>query len=90
MFHRKSERYYQQSMINFVSLRGCVIPLNICTSLTKHELEKAKFLLCILKDYKEGFVNKEIVARQKKNYLQLTKLPELYFVLTKDVSFTLL
>ena len=89
MFYRKSERYYQQSMINFVFLRGCVIPLNICTSLTKHELEKAKFLLCILKDYEEDFVNKEIVT-WKKNYLQLTKLPEFYFVLTKDVSFTLL
>ena len=89
MLYRKSERYYQQSMINFVSLRVCVIPLNICTSLTKHELEKAKFLLCILKDYEEDFVNKEIVAWGK-NYLQLTKLPEFYFVLTKDVSFTLL
>ena len=76
-------------MINFVFLRGCVIPLNICTSLTKHELEKAKFLLCILKDYEEDFVNKEIVT-WKKNYSQLTKLPEFYFVLTKDVSFTLL
>ena len=76
-------------MINFVSLRGCVIPLNICTSLTKHEREKAKFLLCILKDYEEDFVNKEIVTWEK-NYLQLTKLPEFYFVLTKDVSFTLL
>ena len=74
-------------MVNFVSLRGCVIPLNICTSLTKHELKKAKFPLCILKDLEEGFVNKEIVA-WKKNYLELTKLLELYFVLTKDVSFT--
>lgn len=39
---------------------------NICTSLTKYELEKAKLLLCcILKDLEEGFVNKEIVAWKK-------------------------
>ena len=41
-------------MVNLVSLRGCVIPLNICASLTKYELEKAKFLLCILIDLDEG------------------------------------
>ena len=39
---------------------------NVCTSLTKYELEKAKLLLCcILKDLEEGFVNKEIVAWKK-------------------------